>query len=72
MMLSDAVRESAVRFVDQSTAESSQAISSDSVLPVVWGIFDMGFEDRNSNTEQRVPRQLQGVADSRAGMKNKR
>jgi hypothetical protein len=45
MMLSDAVCESAVQFVDQSAAELSQTVSSELVLPVVWGIFDMDFDD---------------------------
>jgi hypothetical protein len=35
MLLSDAVREPAVRLVDQSTAELSQTISSNDILPVV-------------------------------------
>jgi hypothetical protein len=70
MILSDAVCEPAVHFVDQSAAEPSQTVS-ELVLPVVWVIFDIGFDGRNSNTEQRVPTQLQGVAARRGGMKNK-
>lgn len=72
VILSEAVCESAVQFVNQSAAKPSQTVSSELVLLVIWGIFDMGFDDRNSNTEQRVPPQLQGVAAGRGGMKNKR
>jgi len=38
MILSDALCEPVVQFVDQSVAEPSQTASSEPVLPVVWGI----------------------------------
>jgi hypothetical protein len=59
MILSDAVSHRAVQFVEQSVAEPSQIIFSELVPAVVWGIFGPSFDDRNSNTAQRVPTQLQ-------------